>query len=307
MYQYWGFGLNIESEIIFPELLPAAFEHADVQVQLRNVAAAVTGMPIVGAKAKGVINSDEFFFEPGEAARYYAAGGNHITIELLPGVDVTDVPQMRAVRIYTLATVFAAILLQRQMLPLHASAVMDKGGLVLVTGHSGAGKSTTLAGLHKNGYKVFSDDVVVLHRQPEGIKACAAYPMIKLWDDAQQKIDDDRFNDRSFLVKNGMNKYGIFFHETFDKRSYDIKKIFVLKKYAGNEITSTQLTDSAAFNQLSQQLYRPSMVHSNELRALCFMTLTDVVKRCSMFEVCRPQSCHPDALLEHIQQLMDQH
>jgi serine kinase of HPr protein (carbohydrate metabolism regulator) len=55
----------------------------------------------------------------------------------------------------------AAIPLQRQTLPFHASAISVNNKLILISGESGAGKSTALTVLILRGYAVFSDDVVV--------------------------------------------------------------------------------------------------------------------------------------------------
>jgi energy-coupling factor transporter ATP-binding protein EcfA2 len=56
----------------------------------------------------------------------------------------------------------AAILRHRQLLVLHASCAVNATDTVVLTGESGAGKSTTMAALVAPGWHMLSDDIVAL-------------------------------------------------------------------------------------------------------------------------------------------------
>ena len=58
--------------------------------------------------------------------------------------------------------ILPAVLSQRGFMVLHASAVASKAGVVVIGGESGAGKSTTLAGLIARGCRMVSDDVTAV-------------------------------------------------------------------------------------------------------------------------------------------------
>lgn len=176
---------------------------------------------------------------------------------------------------------------------------------MLITGHSGAGKSTTLAGLLKNGHTIFSDDVVVLNK-PDGqpVQATASYPMIKLWDDTLVKLAHEQFNDRSFAIKNGLDKYGIFFHHQFDTASHPVKSIVVLKKSDVPQVTVIELEGALAFRELSRQIYRPVLLHNNSLKALAFTKVMALAQTCKVYKVCRPADCAPEQLLLKIEELL---
>ena len=60
------------------------------------------------------------------------------------------------------ASAVPAVMRHRGLLVMHASAAVLDEGAVLIGGHSGAGKSTTLAALLKRGFRMLSDDVSVV-------------------------------------------------------------------------------------------------------------------------------------------------
>lgn len=300
MYKYWGFGLNIESEIEFPELLKYEFDIADVVINFGNVPEKEKGeYYFTGKRFSYSIFEKELLFVVFGIAKYYAFDGKKIIIE--PEYPISD---MRGVRLYVLATVMAAILMQRRILPIHASAIKKNNELVLISGQSHVGKSTTLAGLLKKGYNVFSDDVVVVRKGDDGVvKAAASYPMVKLWDDTIDKLDDPLFEDCSFRIKKDINKYGLFFHQNFDKECYPVKKVFVIK-IGSQELTYRELKGRDAFTCLVSQVYRPVLLKTNELKLLCFTFMSEIVKNSNVIEITRPVECNVDDLIGFVESLL---
>ena len=82
-------------------------------------------------------------------------------------------------------TVWAALLLQRGIVPFHASAVEFEAGAVLFLGRSGAGKSSLLGALLKRGRAMLADDVagVVLDAggRPVALPAYPACGCVRTW------------------------------------------------------------------------------------------------------------------------------
>jgi len=208
----------------------------------------------------------------------------------------------RTIRLYVLATVMAAILLQRQRLALHASAIIKDGMLILLSGDSGAGKSTLLAELIKSGYQVFSDDIVVLKKDllTGGILANASYPMIKLWNDSIEKLDHVYFSDKSFKVRHDLDKYGFFFHSIFRTGSFPVSKILLLKKGSQEGFLMKEQKHTEAFTAIFKQVYRPMLIQSNKHRLLCFTIISELAKSCTFMEITRPMECKPTELLAYV-------
>jgi hypothetical protein len=300
MYKYWGFGLNIISEIEFPEMYPTVFDNADLQITIGNLTPSAKEKALSTTNFIKVINDTEIIFQVKDVATYHAVNGNRISIEITPNNS-----DMRSVRLYILATAMAAVLLQRKRLPFHASAIIRDNHLSLITGDSGAGKSTSIAGLIKNGHKIFSDDVIVLHKNEEGnILATASYPMIKLWNDTVKKLKHEMFNDKSFVVKPGMDKYGIFFHKDFDTKSYPIENILILKKGNGSIIQIKKLQGGEAFSAVTEQIYRKGLVKSSVLKKMSFDVLAALLKKSNVYEITRPIDGDIDQMLLKLEELL---
>jgi hypothetical protein len=70
---------------------------------------------------------------------------------------------------HLLHPVMVAALWQRGLFVLHASSVVSPKGAILVTGESGAGKSTTVARLMAEGWPLHTDDVSALCPNQDGI------------------------------------------------------------------------------------------------------------------------------------------
>jgi hypothetical protein len=86
---------------------------------------------------------------------------------------------------HLLYPVMAAALRQRQLLVLHASSAISSRGAILITGESGAGKSTTVARLVAGGWPLQTDDVSALRLTPNGsIEVMPGTTRIHLHEDA---------------------------------------------------------------------------------------------------------------------------
>jgi hypothetical protein len=298
-YKYWGFGLKIASDMEFPELQVYNYDIQDVEYIVGKTPDCIEGTTISAKSFSYIINERELLFTVNGVARYYATDGCQIIIE--PSEPMQD---SRSVRLYVLATVMAAVLLHRNSLPIHASAIKQGESLVLITGDSHAGKSTALVGLHKKGYAVFSDDVVVLQNGVSGVRVAASYPMIKLWDDTLEKMNDAQFEDRSFRIQQNMDKYGFFFHDQFDRNRYPVKKVFVLKVRDIPELTHRMLNGKDAFEALVGQVYRPMLLQGMDLKRLCFLMVSDIVKNGCVIEISRPIACNADQLVDYLETLL---
>ena len=117
--------------------------------------------------------------KPPAGMRFLVEGGDTIRYATEPGVDDVDV------RLFLLGSAWGALVLQRGLLPLHASAVCVGEDVFGFTGHPGAGKSTLAAALAARGRRFFADDVLVLDPASfaDSVR-CWGYKDLKLWPDA---------------------------------------------------------------------------------------------------------------------------
>ncbi|HEV7994326.1 MAG TPA: hypothetical protein VGP25_21055 [Gemmatimonadaceae bacterium] len=105
-------------------------------------------------------------------------GAARITARIAPGQILEDLTT------YLYGAVLGFVLRTRGVLAMHASCVADDEGAILLVGHSGAGKSTTAASLHRGGWRVLSDDLTALSAPaPSGGPwlAHSAFSHVRLW------------------------------------------------------------------------------------------------------------------------------
>jgi hypothetical protein len=280
MFFYWAYGLEIQSELEFPEMHPYAIKKADLEIKFGSVPAALSG-PEVVAKEKFFISPTEYLiYLP--ICSYYVKEGASITIELRENADLPSV------RLFLLTNAMAAVLHQRNKVALHAGAIQTDKGLVVICGESGAGKSTTISALQQKGYKIFVDDVLVLEKNEEHVVGVAAYPTLKLWDDTIEKLALGVIPEEQKL-RESVNKYRVSFQEDFTIKTIQIYKLFYLRKEEAN--TSIELIKKdglEAFKTLYSQLYRTSMISNYQSQAILFERLNQLINQTGLFEVVRP-------------------
>ncbi|WP_448700152.1 serine kinase [Mucilaginibacter sp. AW1-3] len=281
MHQYWGFGLLISSEIEFPEFLPFTFtSEPELTIKMGAVPTQLTGEGLV--KKVNVSMTATEYLQKTAVATYYVANGNQVLVEPVAGADE------KSIRLFLLSNAMAAVLHQRNSIPLHASAVMHGDGIVLFCGPSGAGKSTTATMLQQKGYKVFSDDVCVLKIDGDQVTAVPSYPMIKLWADSFSKTGLDMATEDE-KIRPQLAKFARFYHEEFDIAPKPVKQIFLLDSNNTTSETSIKpLASIAAFAMLQRNTYRPVQMNAMQKRNQHFNAITRLTNAAPIYKISRP-------------------
>ena len=146
--------------------------------------------------------------------------GRRILVDALPKADP------KAVRLSILGPAFSQLLAQRGHLVLHASAVLIRGQAVAFLGTSGAGKSTISASFYKRGYKLVTDNLLLICFKKDKVFVVPTFPQFKLWPDTAKKLGWDPATlewinavtkKRSLLLKN-----------RFVKKPVSLKAIYIL-------------------------------------------------------------------------------
>lgn len=291
MNYYFANGLSIATDISFPELFVIPHTATpDVSVRFGEVPAHIS------EKAREqqtdiFITSTEYYLHINDIASYYAANGHEVIIEPLPDADE------KSIRLFFLSNAMAAILYQRGLIPMHASAIYDEGGIVLFMGDSGAGKSTTVATLQAKGYRIFSDDICVPVQEDGVLKAFAAYPMMKLWKDTFEKVNIGSYDEEN-RVRPEMEKYHRSFAESFDIQAQPIKYIFILEKKSSFDENDSPLDRELdygrsiqgieAFKHLQNYAYRLPYIDAMGLKKTYFELLSTLSNHIPVVLISRP-------------------
>jgi hypothetical protein len=142
-YIYMVYDLIIRSSIMLPELNEYNGNRT-VDVTLSESLASI----------KYKKNPDASIYIPvNDALELLITDGKDLTFYRLPSCSEIET------RTYILGWGLGVILIQRNILPIHSSAVEKDGKCYLFIGESGAGKSTTAHGLLNRGFNFLSDDI----------------------------------------------------------------------------------------------------------------------------------------------------
>lgn len=275
-FKYNGFGLKILSEIEFPELMPDEFEEEDITISLgKIIRGEITPENSDQAKASPAIKN-EFYLNVPDVAQYLTSRGNKIR------VDPHENSNESSIRLFLLSNAIAALLVQKNQILLHASAIIHENELILFLGESGAGKSSIAAELSKRGYTIFSDDVCVLQPildEHKSAYAIASYPMMKLWDETINALDDDQF-EKTHKLRPMAEKYGHFFHDSFEKRAYPIKKLFILDpNLDSTDYSAKKISGLEAFELIGKNTYRSQFIMEYNLQKLHMESISGLIRR----------------------------
>jgi hypothetical protein len=170
-------GMTLVSEIALPEL--PLIQHPDpvphrVKLRLGRVAAHLADA--VELDPYCFATPSQYLLCVEGIGRYLVTRGEEIVVDPEAGALPLDV------RACLLSTIFVVLCQQRGMLPLHASAIAAKSGVVAFLARSGQGKSTLAAQFAQRGFRVIADDVCLIDTtQPGTAMVVPTAAWLKLW------------------------------------------------------------------------------------------------------------------------------
>ena len=154
MRHYSIAGLTVVSDMVLPGVIESPHGTPDVQLRRGPVPDRLAA-PVVSGPGWEFDGANFLLRLPG-IGRLVARDGRHLEIEADAGADLQDL------LVFALGTGIGALLYQRGVTVLHASAVADGPLALAFCGPSGIGKSTLAAALCNAGCRFVSDDVLAV-------------------------------------------------------------------------------------------------------------------------------------------------
>ena len=292
MLSYMAYGLQIASEFLLPELTPHPGTHPDVYIQIGSGSAEVPRSCCTDARLPK--QSRPFILTVPSVARYLIVNGKRIWIE--PDADSTEAN----VRLFLLGSALGALLLQRGLLPLHASAIQTANGAALFVGPSGRGKSTLAAALAQRGYAMLSDDVAALDVDDAGqVVAFPSMPYMRLWADAAAQLQRPTEGQRR--VQPSLDKY-LLPVARFCAEPLPVRAIYALHVGQSPDIRLQPVDYQQRFEILANNTYRAEFLAGLGVLQTHFRLVATVANRVPVYRMTRPN--HPfllDALVDRIE------
>lgn len=185
LYSYYG--LNIQSDFAFPELLPESFENPDIVISLGKLQEkhALSCIP----EGLHFVSADCFVFRTEADLIYQVSDGQSIIVQLPENKEI----DFDHLRLYLLSPVFNSLLHQRRMVLFHASVICKESQCLAIAGATGFGKSTIAAELClKRGYYFLADDVCAIATDDNSsYRILPSIPRLKILPDAMKRLNFD--------------------------------------------------------------------------------------------------------------------
>ncbi len=215
---YRAFGVDFQSALALPEMREGWQGTRDPVTITRGVAPRpANGIGI----ERGVLAGPQvFWMEVPGIVRLCVTDGREIAVEILGDAGESEV------RAYLLGSAMGALLHQRGLLPLHASAVEIDGRAIAFAGTSGAGKSTMALYLTERGHRLICDDICAVDTSGAEPVVWPGLCNLKLW--RETLASAGRQPDGLEHVLPTLDKYRLPIAATAFYRAYPLGKLFCL-------------------------------------------------------------------------------
>lgn len=269
------FGLNIHSMIPLPGCTEQK-EPPDVIIHFGHVPDTLPGATLTRACSQEC--SGRFLLIVDHVARYLVENGKSITIQRSP--EATD----DEIRLFLMSNVWAVLLLQRGLLPLHGCGIMAGSGAVIFAGPSGNGKSTLAAALMNRGFPLITDELsaVCTNGQP---MLLPGFSQILLWADALKKLGID--GSKLVCARPALLKYIVPAQSRMVSDPVLLKRIYILTVNNGTDLAITSLKGMRKIHALIDATYRSHHVEGQDLKNVHFKQCSDAVKHIDVKQVTR--------------------
>lgn len=280
-YRYSVYGLNVESDILLPELTEADmnnFTHIDCVISYGKMPDEIK-QEITEGKQYGFQKEKMWFSIPGNIY-FLISNGNSIIIE--PQLN-SNIQEIKA---FLLGSAFGMLFLQRNTVAIHGSTVQTKNCSIILTGNRGMGKSTLTAALISKGYSFMADDISVTSRNHDNVLVVnPAYPQQKLCKDVMEKMgfSIDDFN----LIDEEREKYAVSMKHQFIKHAFPIGAIIELCAEDNKGVEIEELTGTEKLKMLMRNIFRIEVTNYCGIKPEYFKKCIEIVKDISFFRLNR--------------------
>lgn len=295
LYKYIGYGQKIESDSCFDQFVLADFEGEPDIVIHHYVEDSIKD--ILKNECQVSKRGHDIFYR-NQVGYFEARNGNEIFFEEYPDQDEAEA------REFVMGNTMALLFYERDMNVIHGSAVRYKEKTIIISGDSGAGKSTTASMLIRNGAKLISDDQSIVYLDDGKVMLLPGYPSQKLCTDAAER--NDYQVDKLKKIDYQNNKYAIPRMEQFfgEKSSVDLF-IFLSLHEEGDELSCYSVKGADKVEALTQNLFLRPFFESHGLPPNSMMNCIQIASVVDMAKISRKIGANTETeLLNYISSLI---
>lgn len=293
MFRYKIYGLVIDSEVEFMQLEKADdSSFADVIIRQDNCREEVVSYLLEkdATKRRYDIGLDFSCFE-NKGGYYSIRGGKEIVFECKEGYSPKTVSG------WILGYSMAMILLQRRILAIHCSAVVipDKtsdskefssGGAVLISGVSGAGKSSLTRKLLERGFHIMADDVAAVTFDGERDLVYPAFPYQKL---CRNEVDSRKLDYEELIyIDEDKDKFLVPVGDVFVSSPQPLKLLIFLVPGDVEKVQVTKLTGFDQFIGIFNNQFLKVLKGPWENKPEVINLAMQLASKCPVYRIVRP-------------------
>ncbi|MFM7022548.1 MAG: hypothetical protein ACKOXB_06180 [Flavobacteriales bacterium] len=275
--KYIAGGVVIETDLYFQDLVESTAD-ADIQVVYGAIPDAIEN-PTTSNSFFSCNDKEALLLLPG-IVRFHIIFGSRVVIGLL------DENRKADGEAYVLTVVLAVLSYKKGFFPLHGGGVVHNGEAYLFTGRSGAGKSTTIAGLVKEGFQPLADDIANLFLKDGKIFVHPCFPRVKLWSDSMEMLDYSTEKQRT--VRSDVDKYLVAMEDHFPTAPVPVKGIYFLKKNEDGNSFFQETKGMQSYELLRENVYKPWMVKAFDVVQEHFSLMGAIAQTIQIKEFHRP-------------------
>lgn len=280
MYEYRIYGLKVSSELIIEEAYRDTVGTCpDVKISYCYVEEEE-----LHQKAHQLKYSFKLFnFYIKNVGIYRVKEGKEIIIEITREAKIEDIT------CYLLGTAFGFLLIQREIVAVHGSCISSSNFGVIISGDSGAGKSTISTKLFQKGYDFIADDVCALNIQSEDILVQLAYPQQKLCRDA---VTSQGYDLESLIyLDEERDKFAIRLHNTNRFRLEARLGVIVILN-CSSEISEVEVRLLSSHEKLDfflHSIFRYELLQTLGIPHSFMKKIIEIVNRTPIYNLTRPE------------------
>ena len=201
---------------------------------------------------------------------------------------VTGTPQ-KDIEIFLFGPVWATLCHQREILPLHASAIVTEGRITAFAGHPGAGKSTTAALLGSFNYELMTDDILPINLDPDSVPGAWPYlRRLKLRGDSINRLGMTPVEQVSQLDS---DKYFVLPKCAAADKWGSLERLYLLEiNPADSRVSIEKITGAEAVHALVNYTYHFQFVLGSGRLGEHLSLCSQLASKITVYRVQRPQS-----------------
>ncbi|SEQ49359.1 AAA family ATPase [Butyrivibrio sp. TB] len=182
----------------------------------------------------------------------------------------------------------AHLMIQRKEVAIHGTGLEYKGKGIIISGFSGAGKSSIAQELIERGCGFLSDDLIRIRQIDDVNYMCPANPERKLCFDTAEKYNYDITTLRR-VIDEDREKYYLKENDNYIDKLMKAQVFIILDVDDIKEVKYEEITGGEKIKQIMECLFRLSAYKEFGQEPALFMRMMSLANQISLYKITRPR------------------